>query len=157
MNAMQAQAAEDMARFNATWWNGKGSPPPSHQLAVSTEPASHRKSTGEFREIKKAVADYYGITMTDLCNGGREIAFSHPRQVAFAVIRRVKPGVGLSRVGLAFGGRDHTTVISGLRAVDARADPDEIEAIEKISKGVVGGVFRSTRTAQPIFRTTRNK
>jgi DnaA-like protein len=48
----------------------------------------------------------------------REIAW--PRQFAMWLIRECRPDVSYPQIGHALGGRDHTTVMHGLRSVQAR-------------------------------------
>lgn len=126
-----------------------------HRLLESNEEPSNRKSTGDFQDIKRAVAEYYGITITDLCNGGRSVHFSHPRQVAWSLIRDLRPKVSLPAIGRAFGRRDHTTVLSGLKAIEARDCPLEAEAIKSITNTLRGGVFRSNRAL--VFKSNRTQ
>ena len=45
------------------------------------------------------------------------------RQVVYALIR-IRTDMSLEEIGLAFGGRDHTTVLHGVRAVAERAERD---------------------------------
>ncbi len=60
------------------------------------------------------VARYYGITVADLTSSSRRQPLARQRQVAMYVCRE-HTGLSLPRIGAAFGGRDHTTV---MHAVD---------------------------------------
>jgi len=60
--------------------------------------------------IQKAVADYYKIRVEDLKGKRRSADIAYPRQVAM-YLSRVLTEENLNRIGLEFGGRDHSTVI----------------------------------------------
>ncbi len=60
--------------------------------------------------IQKAVADYYKIKVEDLKGKRRSANVAYPRQVAM-YLSRVLTEENLNRIGLEFGGRDHSTVI----------------------------------------------
>lgn len=76
--------------------------------------------------IIDATCEYYEITRDDLLSGKRDRIYSHPRQIAMHVCSTVL-GKSLPWVGGRFN-RDHTTVLSGIRAVIKRADPEEARA-----------------------------
>ena len=60
--------------------------------------------------IQKAVADYYKITVDDLKGKKRSVNIAYPRQIAMYLSRTLTEE-NLNRIGLEFGGRDHSTVI----------------------------------------------
>lgn len=60
--------------------------------------------------IQKAVADYYKITIDDLKGKKRSANIAYPRQIAMYLSRTLTEE-NLNRIGLEFGGRDHSTVI----------------------------------------------
>lgn len=60
--------------------------------------------------IQKAVADYYKITVDDLKGKKRSANIAYPRQIAMYLSRTLTEE-NLNRIGLEFGGRDHSTVI----------------------------------------------
>ncbi len=60
--------------------------------------------------IQKAVADYYEIRVEDLKGKRRSNDIAYPRQIAM-YLSRVLTEENLNRIGLEFGGRDHSTVI----------------------------------------------
>src|SRR5690606_18372159 len=70
--------------------------------------SSEKKITIE--EIKRRVADYYNLRMTDLVSARRARAVARPRQVAMFLCKHLTPR-SLPEIGRGFGGRDHTTVI----------------------------------------------
>lgn len=85
-------------------------------------------------EIQTAVAEFYGLhpkTMRDPDRqlGSREPRISHPRQVAMFFARKLTP-MSYPEIGRRFGGRDHSTVIHAMRAVERRAAEDPYAEIE---------------------------
>jgi len=77
-------------------------------------------------EIALQVASKHGLTVDDLRTphgqgGSKRFEFSHPRQEAYWHAYRVRrPGgsrrYSLTDIGNFFGGRDHTTILWGVRA-----------------------------------------
>ena len=67
-------------------------------------------NTNTILDIQKAVADYYGITVEDLKNKKRSKNISYPRQIAM-YLSRMQTQESFPRIGLEFGGRDHSTII----------------------------------------------
>ncbi len=60
--------------------------------------------------IMGVIAEFFGVTMDDLCGPGRTKAHSQPRQIAMYLCRELTD-LSLPRIGETFGGRDHTTVM----------------------------------------------
>lgn len=60
--------------------------------------------------IKKTVAEYYNIRISDLLSKRRNRSITRPRQLAMAITRELTSH-SLPEIGDSFGGRDHTTVI----------------------------------------------
>lgn len=61
-------------------------------------------------KIQKCVADYYNITINDLKSKKRTNNINYPRQIAMYLCRLLTEE-SLIKIGLEFGGRDHSTVI----------------------------------------------
>lgn len=74
----------------------------------------------ETRSIMRRVAERYGLTLADLTGDRRTRYFAYARQEAMWHVRRERPNLSLPSIGRIFGGRDHTTVIHGLRCHEAR-------------------------------------
>ncbi|MBW3562958.1 MAG: chromosomal replication initiator protein DnaA, partial [Actinobacteria bacterium] len=64
--------------------------------------------------IQDEVADYFDLTVEDLCSPSRTKDLVIARQIAMYLIRELTE-LSLPKIGTAFGGRDHTTV---MHAVD---------------------------------------
>ena len=60
--------------------------------------------------IMAVVADFFGFTIDDLCGPGKTKALAQARQIAMYLCRELTD-LSLPRIGQAFGGRDHTTVM----------------------------------------------
>lgn len=67
-------------------------------------------SNNNITKIQKAVADYYHITIDDLKGKKRSNKVAHPRQLAMYLCR-METDETFPRIGLEFGGKDHSTVI----------------------------------------------
>lgn len=67
-------------------------------------------SNNNITKIQKAVADYYHITIDDLKGKKRSNKVAHPRQLAMYLCR-IETDETYPKIGLEFGGRDHSTVI----------------------------------------------
>jgi len=66
--------------------------------------------------IKKTVADYYGISVADLHSKRRTRAIARPRQMAMALSKDLTQH-SLPEIGESFGGRDHSTVLHAHRKI----------------------------------------
>ena len=60
-------------------------------------------------KIQKVVADYFNITVADLKSKKKTSNIAKPRHIAIYLCR-VETDEGLARIGLEFGGRDHSTI-----------------------------------------------
>jgi chromosomal replication initiator protein len=63
-----------------------------------------------------ATAEYFGLTMEDLCGSSRSRALVNARQVAMYLCRELTE-MSLPKIGQEFGGRDHTTVMHAERKI----------------------------------------
>jgi len=68
-------------------------------------------------EIKRKVADHYNIRLSDLVGPKRTRCFARPRQVAMYLCKQLTSR-SLPEIGRSFGGRDHTTVMHGVKRID---------------------------------------
>ena len=75
-------------------------------------------------KIQKAVADYYNITISDLKSKKKTSNISKPRHIAIYLCR-VETDEGLARIGLEFGGRDHSTVSASIDKITNELKEDE--------------------------------
>ncbi|MEY6432733.1 chromosomal replication initiator protein DnaA [Thioalkalicoccus limnaeus] len=75
--------------------------------------------------IQKVVAEYYRIRTTDLVSAKRTRSVARPRQVAMALAKEFTK-LSLPEIGLAFGGRDHTTVLHATRKIKELREGDAV-------------------------------
>ena len=87
------------------------------------------------QKIINIVADYYNLTSSELTGKVRTGKIALARHIAMYLIRN-KLDVPLKKIGDAFGGKDHTTVMSALTKVDKELKTDETlkEAIAELEK-----------------------
>jgi chromosomal replication initiator protein len=77
--------------------------------------ASERKITVE--EIQRKVSDHYNIRLSDMIGPKRLRSYARPRQVAMYLCKHLTSR-SLPEIGRRFGGRDHTTVMHGVRRIE---------------------------------------
>ena len=77
--------------------------------------ASDRKVTIE--EIQRKVAEHYNIRLSDLVGPKRVRTIARPRQIGMYLAKHLTTR-SLPEIGRRFGGRDHTTIMHGIRKVE---------------------------------------
>ncbi|WP_045387765.1 chromosomal replication initiator protein DnaA [Falsirhodobacter sp. alg1] len=77
--------------------------------------ASDRKVTIE--EIQRKVAEHYNVRLSDMIGPKRVRTIARPRQVAMYLAKQLTPR-SLPEIGRRFGGRDHTTIMHGVRKIE---------------------------------------
>lgn len=77
--------------------------------------ASDRKVTIE--EIQRKVSEHYNIRLADMIGPKRMRNIARPRQVAMWLAKQLTPR-SLPEIGRRFGGRDHTTIMHGVRKIE---------------------------------------
>ncbi|MFN0113938.1 MAG: chromosomal replication initiator protein DnaA [Paracoccaceae bacterium] len=77
--------------------------------------ASERKVTIE--EIQRKVAEHYNVRLSDMIGPKRVRTIARPRQVAMYLAKQMTTR-SLPEIGRRFGGRDHTTIMHGIRKVE---------------------------------------
>ena len=86
----------------------------------------------EPEEVVKAVSSFYNLKVSQLKGSKRDKIFSLPRQILYYILR-TEVGTGLAEIGELLGGRDHTTILYGVRKIS-----DLIGSDEKIRVDIVG-------------------
>ncbi|WP_068857705.1 chromosomal replication initiator protein DnaA [Perlucidibaca aquatica] len=77
--------------------------------------------------IQRVVAEYYRINLRELTGKKRNRGFARPRQMAMALSRELTQN-SYPEIGLAFDGRDHSTVIHACEKVrELRADEPQFD------------------------------
>lgn len=83
--------------------------------------ASDRKVTIE--EIQRKVAEHYNIRLSDMIGPKRLRNIARPRQIAMYLAKQLTPR-SLPEIGRRFGGRDHTTIMHGVRKIEELMSTD---------------------------------
>ena len=86
-------------------------------------------------DIQRAVCHHFHLRSSDLVSKDRHKSVAFARHVAMYLCKqRLK--CSFPELGRAFGGRDHTTVMSAVRKIEAQRDTDpevraHLEALER--------------------------
>ena len=99
--------------------------------------ASERKVSIE--EIQRQVSEHYNIRLSDMIGPKRVRSFARPRQVAMYLCKQMTSR-SLPEIGRRFGGRDHTTVMHGVRRIEELRNQDDqiAEDIEILRRTLQG-------------------
>ena len=84
--------------------------------------ASDRKVSID--EIQRKVAEHYNIRLADLIGQKRVRTVARPRQVAMYLAKQMTSR-SLPEIGRRFGGRDHTTIMHGVRKIEELKAEDQ--------------------------------
>ncbi len=74
-------------------------------------------------EIIKKTCEYYKLRQVDLISQNRQRAIARPRQMAMYLCKRLTQR-SLPEIGKKFGGRDHTTILYGVRKIEELMQAD---------------------------------
>jgi chromosomal replication initiator protein len=74
-------------------------------------------------EIQRKVAEHYNIRLSDMLSPRRARAIARPRQIAMYLCKELTDK-SLPDIGRKFGGRDHTTIMHGIKRVAQLSDED---------------------------------
>ncbi len=99
--------------------------------------ATDRKVTVE--EIQRKVSEHYNIRLSDMLGPKRLRTFARPRQIAMYLCKQLTTR-SLPEIGRRFGGRDHTTVMHGVRRIEElqEADHQISEDIDMLKRALQG-------------------
>ena len=97
--------------------------------------SSERKITVE--EIQRKVSEHYNIRLSDMIGPKRLRSYARPRQVAMYLSKQLTSR-SLPEIGRRFGGRDHTTVMHGVRRIEElkQSDSQIAEDLELLSRAL---------------------
>ena len=82
--------------------------------------------------IISTVATYYGIPVADLTGSSRRQPLARQRQIAMYICRE-HTGLSLPKIGAAFGGRDHTTVMHAVEKI-AGLLPEDKDVYDQVTE-----------------------
>ena len=99
--------------------------------------ASDRKITVE--EIQRKVAEHYNVRLSDLIGPKRVRTLARPRQIAMYLSKQLTSR-SLPEIGRRFGGRDHTTIMHGIRKIEELKEADrqlgeDLELLRRLMQG----------------------
>ena len=88
-------------------------------------------------KVQKIVADFFQISVDDLKGKKRSSSVAFPRQIAMFLSRDVL-NESYQRIGLEFGGRDHSTVMHSCEKIesDIKSTKSIRETVDKIKKNL---------------------
>jgi hypothetical protein len=93
------------------------------------------------RSILETTAAHFRISVQELISHERRQPLARRRQVAYYAARQIA-GRSLPHIARHIGGRDHTTILHGVRRVAARIDAGDVEtaaAVKAITAKLTGG------------------
>jgi hypothetical protein len=82
--------------------------------------AARRASAPSVQNIVGRIAVAYGVTPEEIMGRETRRGISDARQAAYSEVKSLRPWLSLPALGRIFGGRDHTTILHGIRAHAAR-------------------------------------
>ena len=99
--------------------------------------ASDRRVTID--EIQRKVAEHYNIRLADMIGSKRTRTIARPRQVAMYLAKHLTMR-SLPDIGRRFGGRDHTTIMHGVKRIDELIATDsqladDIQLLRRLLQG----------------------
>lgn len=88
-------------------------------------------------DVLSAVASHFGIKVSDLKGSRKNREVSQPRQVAMYLARRLTRH-SFPEIGRAFGGKDHSTVVKGVKKIEAilRESPELAERVRLVERSL---------------------
>ncbi len=89
-------------------------------------------------KVQKTVADFYQISVDDLKSKKRSAKIAGPRQIAIYLSRSLL-NESFDRIGLEFGGKDHSTVMYSYEKIKSEIENNNElkEVVEKIKKDIM--------------------
>jgi len=89
------------------------------------------------QRIQRIVAEYFQISVEDIRSKKRNSNISNPRQIAMYLCRTMTDE-SFPRIGIEFGGKDHSTVMHSVEKIEKeiKANKDLANQIEKLKKDI---------------------
>ncbi|HYD48361.1 MAG TPA: chromosomal replication initiator protein DnaA [Terriglobales bacterium] len=106
--------------------------------------SSHRHARVTIEQVQQAVSSFFQITPDDLKSHHRGKLVSEARQLAMYLSRELAQAT-FPAIGASFGGRDHSTVMYAVRAIERRRSVDSKIAttLSALEQAVRGGDTRA--------------
>jgi chromosomal replication initiator protein len=95
-------------------------------------------SKNKVEQVQQLVANHYNITVEDLKSKRRMASIAFPRQIAMYICR-VNLEESFPKIGIEFGGKDHTTVMHSVDKIkkQIKKQPELKEEIDKIVEKIM--------------------
>ena len=92
----------------------------------------------DIHRIQKIVAEHFGITVEDIRSKKRSANIAFPRQIAMYLCRQLTDE-SFPKIGIEFGGKDHSTVIHSVEKIDKelKTNNELQKTIDKIKKDIL--------------------
>lgn len=102
-----------------------------------TQPSNKKELT--VSNIKKCVADYYNLTVSQINSKARTSNIIVARHIAMYLVRQLIKDISFIQIGHEFGGRDHSTVMKACDKVQKKIDKDMNyrKAIDEIKEKLI--------------------
>ncbi len=99
------------------------------------------KRTVTIKVVIEEVEKYYNLSKGSLVSKKRSADIALPRQVAMYVCREILEDPSFPKIGEAFGGRDHTTVLHNVRKIasDIETDSELAKSVKEIISNINKG------------------
>ena len=91
--------------------------------AIGEQIAADGAQHPTIQQIIDAITRFYDVKLTDLLSKRRQKSIALPRQIGMWLARKYTR-YSLEEIGGYFGGRDHTTVMHAIRAVNTKREND---------------------------------
>ena len=111
-------------------------------LDLAMEALKDTISTGiteknDVARIQKIVSEYFSISVEDIRSKKRSSNIAFPRQIAMYLCR-VMTSESFPRIGIEFGGKDHSTVMHSVEKIEneIKVNKDLANIIEKLKKDI---------------------
>lgn len=88
--------------------------------AIKDSAANLPPSGPTVKDILWAVCEASGLSMSDLLGPWRPRKFARARQMGYALMRSLRPDLSFPAIGRVFGGKDHGTVMSGIKVFEEK-------------------------------------
>lgn len=113
--------------------------PPKRERGRPLGSCKARHIVTKIIRIQSVVAAHFGIPAEEMTSDKKHFALAHPRQVAMYLARKTTFASSID-IGDHFGGRDHTTVLHAVKAVEQRIAKGDERTILALIAAHEGGI-----------------
>ncbi|MFZ1362498.1 MAG: chromosomal replication initiator protein DnaA [Candidatus Nanopelagicales bacterium] len=121
--------------------NGSPVTVPLAEMVLRDLLANQHGPTITTKVIMEQTADFFGISMEELCSKARTNPLVHARQISMYLCRDLTDD-SLPTIGKHFGGRDHTTVMHAQKKItqEMAAKPDVYDQVTRLTSLIKNGM-----------------